>query len=434
MCFFGNLLGHKTEHFSWVPFFPFFRIFLLFSFLGLVGCSGKDIPDWVENPYSMYDIKRFVVGVGVGYSKESADESARAEILKQIKVKIKEEFEEKVVEKREEGRTETSPFFSEEAQRIAKAVVSGEIQGIIIKERFFDESERKWYSLAVFDRSAFTKRIKRELADIDSQILLGVKRAKEFLSSGDVVRAIEVLESQRKRITEFHAKSMLLRAIGEYYPPAFEMLLEKISHEISSSLKIKTYGRREYQSPFTQVSFKINFLYNGIPVRNLPFSVGIKGLFSEKKFSFVSGENGEAHVKVFVPLRAGSNLFHIKPDLPYVDAYATFEVFVNPLTFFVKGKGKIREVIENCISKNGFHISEKGYVFVVEPELTTRIIHRGKDFAGKDTFISSAELTLNFKRGENTIFSESFTSRNSGSSVEEANSRAIHSLMRNICD
>lgn len=397
-----------------------------------LSCSGRSSPIWIEKPYSLYDEKRFIVGVGSGISKEMADDSARLEVMKQMKMKITEKFREILTE---ETKGKFS-FQSEKVERTAESEISGEIEGMLIKERFYEKKEQRWYSLAVFDKSLFSKKIKREIADTESQILLGMKQAKEFLDVGDVVSAVRVLEKQEKLADLISAKILILLSLGENYQSIFKSLFDKLIYDLSS-VRISAEGEKQYSSPLTPVSFRVRIMYNGIPVRNFPISVKVKGLFSENKFSFVSGEDGYAKVRFLHPLRIGENTIYIEPSLPYIETQAVFQVSVKPATLLIKGDEKTTNIVAECLSKKGFYISsldeKKGYDFVVKPELTAKIVHEGKDFSGNRIFISSAELSITFLKDEDVIYSEKFSSKYSSRNKDEAIAGALNSLIKNFC-
>ncbi len=86
-----------------VFYLPIFFSFFFFLSIVSQNCGSKRFPDWIENPYKEFKSSEFIVGVGAGYDKDGADNSARADIIKQIQVKIKETFEEKSVLEKYQG-------------------------------------------------------------------------------------------------------------------------------------------------------------------------------------------------------------------------------------------------------------------------------------------------------------------------------------------
>lgn len=153
--------------------------FLILSFLclplSIAYCKGA--PKWVKTGKSMkYPDAFYMKAVGEGGSMEIADKMAVSRIGEQIQVSIKSEFS-MLKRVRTEGGEEVETT-NDSSISLESSVNMDNLEGVYVAERYFDESTKIYFSLAVLERE---KTISRLSADIKESF----SRSEEFYSMAD---------------------------------------------------------------------------------------------------------------------------------------------------------------------------------------------------------------------------------------------------------
>ncbi len=426
------------------------KVFLLsiapasFAFVSyiLVSCAKVKNPDWITKPYKNFNPQKYIVGVGVGYSKDDSDKSARTEILKQIKVDISEKLEVGTQAKitGAESKKESKKEKFEISEAISKKIreeIDGTLEGVIISERFFDKEKGIWYSLAVFDKSEFVKRLLREISEMDSNIFTEVKRISEgIFDLGRVGQELKKFVEVEKKLATVKSKEALLRALGGDYKAISQELFERVKNRLSN-LRVSLRTDTEFSEPITYIELEIFSDIDGMPAEGVPVRVKIKNGFSEKVYTVLTDENGRAKIADVVFFDYGQNRIEFSSDLPYVQILnttlvnsrrkITFEVD-SPYTF-------LKSAISKCILQKKLEVSESQGDYKIVGDLSYGLIYSGKNYKGEPLYISQALIVLSFvdPRTKVVIFEHSFSSKGVGETDKDAILRSVSSAISNLC-
>ncbi len=130
-----------------------FVFFFIFSVCLLFAAKRKE-PDWITLPVSVYPSETYMNGVGSGQTREAAE----LEAVKNLSavfgqtVKTNTVASKKMEQALEQGNV---AFSSTETmnQTITSQVNAENLIGIEVAEYFYQKSEKKWYAVAILDRS-----------------------------------------------------------------------------------------------------------------------------------------------------------------------------------------------------------------------------------------------------------------------------------------
>jgi hypothetical protein len=228
-------------------------------------------PGWVlGRGHKQYTHAQYLVGVG--FSKEntvSASESARAELSKNIRFKI----------------AATMKDYNSNDGSFVETFVKTEtdflLEGVQIKDGWFDSQKKVFYSLAVVKRKDVLTMIQDQVDKVVSTIDLTMNQANTFHDNG------EVLKSLVHYYDGYNESSKLLPLLRTYKSVSLFPEAPAVSTNIPSAIDFK----KKVQSIVSNIevekiddleSFVVKITYDGQALRNLPIK------FHGNSYNFVS--------------------------------------------------------------------------------------------------------------------------------------------------
>ncbi|MCS7213509.1 MAG: LPP20 family lipoprotein [Candidatus Calescibacterium sp.] len=409
----------------------FLHVYALIPF----ACGGSSRPQWVYEPYKLYDPKRYIVGVGYGMNINQADDSARQEIFKQIRLQMKSKLEHRAKMEMGTGKQES---FQMEEQVVGKieSMIEGEMAGIQLVQRYEDKKENIWYSLAILDKAEYSKKIRMRLSEKELEVTKMFKTVEEDIANGEVFRAISKLKDAKKRYAELEPEVALLSMLsGSLFPSFQEMINTKILN-FSDILSIQVENEELiFSEPFTFVSIRVRVLTkDGKPAKNFPIVARFQDLLVGSDLFQSTDDKGLASFSspIFV---ANRNRIEISSAMPEVKSTAYVYVSLRDKKYFkVSSESKaIQDFLASCLSKYGIELSSNpDYILQASPNV--KVESAGKDFRGNPFYIVgiSAEISV-LKGGKETVFKTTKYGKGGGSSPRESLESAFRNLLSNMC-
>jgi hypothetical protein len=150
----------------------------------IIGCHSllSSLPRWIQEPHQEYPPELYIVSVGSGDSRASAEEQARVNIAKVFETEIK--AREELVEKYTEVGTERKTCFSQSIELLRKTSLQTHrvLKNIVIDKVYFERSGKKYYALAYLDRQKTTRVLLQEIQENALFIERYYQKFKEELS------------------------------------------------------------------------------------------------------------------------------------------------------------------------------------------------------------------------------------------------------------
>ncbi len=415
------------------------KLFLLLplTLSAILCCSSRKFPEWIENPYKNLKSGEVIAGVGVGYDKEAADNSARSDIAKQIKVRVIETFEDKSVVERSQENQKSEEF----ARRKIEGKIEGILEGIIIKERFFDKENNTWYSLAILDVGKFTREKIRKISEIEGDILFNIRKIEDYISNSDIIdtpRLIEILSKLDEKIQTMRKEISALEIFGKSYNSIAEKKFDElISEKISNiSMDIST-DTNYFSSPLTFVHFDVKVKIQEKPLAWAPIEAQIREVFGgESKIKSITDEKGKAKIsqKVFLP--SGENLITIRISTPYIKTSRSTVFKSDSGSIFIEScPDFMLNEISRCILSANLKIdqNEENSKVRIKVDFSTNAVYQGKDFNGKPVFITEAIIKIVAVSKDGINIEDQFHGKGFGQSKSEAEKNAFNQAIKNIC-
>lgn len=417
---------------------PLFLLLLLsLTSFAITYCSSRKFPEWIENPYKNLKSGEVIAGVGVGYDKDGADNSARADIAKQIKVRIIETFEDKSVVESSQKNQKSEEF----AKRKIEGKIEGILEGIIIKERFFDKENKTWYSLAIIDVGKFTREKIKKISEIEGDILSNIRRIEDYISNSDIIdtpRLIETLSKLDEKIQVMRKEISTLEVFGKSYNSIAERKFDELIYEKLSDISMDISGDTTYfSSPLTFVHFDVKVKIQQKPLAWAPIEAQIREVFGgESKIRSITDEKGKARIsqKVFLP--SGENQITIRISTPYIKASRSkgFKtdsgiVFIESCPDFMKNE------ISKCIISANLKTdqNEENSKVRIKVDFSTKDVYQGKDFNSKPVFIKEAIIKIVAVSKDGINIENQFYGKGLGQSKSDAEKNAFEQAIKNIC-
>jgi hypothetical protein len=228
-------------------------------------------PDWVLGR-EHNSFRRAEYLVGVGFSKEntvSASESARAELSKNIRFKIASVMK--------DYNSNDGSFI----ESFVKTETDTLLEGVQIKDGWYDSAKKVFYSLAVVKRKNVLAMIQDQVDIVVSTIDLTMNQANTFHDNG------EVLKSLVYYYDGYNESSKLLPLLRTYKSVSLFPEIPAVSNNIPSAIDFK----KKVQSIVSNIevekiddleSFVVKITYDGQALRNLPIK------FYGNSYNFVS--------------------------------------------------------------------------------------------------------------------------------------------------
>ncbi len=131
--------------------------------------GGK--PDWVDGRAGSYAAERYLTGVGLGDTRQAAEDSAYAAISRIFQAKIDSRTQEweKYAQTEIKGKVRSTRDI--QISQLTSVATKKVLEDITIADIWVDASERLTYALAVMDRAHATTVLRERIAQIDRDAL-----------------------------------------------------------------------------------------------------------------------------------------------------------------------------------------------------------------------------------------------------------------------
>lgn len=367
-----------------------YRILILIA--GLSAVVFARVPDWVTGEYHRYPSQKYFTGVGIAETRDQAVERARADLIKQIKVKIESEL---TTEEREEAKGQKREVTSSVVSR-TKSSVDATVAGIEIGE--LEESDNKFYALAVLNKNNYFQSIRSEIDRIVAESDNLLTAAHNNIKEGQILNAFENYKKASPLVEDYVPKNELLVSLtGMSY----------MEQEIKSSQQVNTEMRNIIANLNMQMlsgnnqtaasgqylpnDLKIKVLYDGdsgmVGVNNFPVMARYKNgdIIEEKRTASngsvifrikavatgMSGQNGAAEIILspkVLPAEMRDMLSRSKVEVDY-------KIETPDLKFALANQGQseyeaLTGKIKNIVTGSGFEIdSQAPFVIKIDHDV-----------------------------------------------------------------
>lgn len=138
------------------------------TFLFIWGCAYAKKPYWLEKEHKKYGSKRYITGIGIGETRETAENEARANIAKVFNAKVESETQDfmQTIKKFEKKKVKAKSF--EDVQQLTKISTDKVLEGTIIAE--LKKHKKIYYAFAVLDKMKTTNILSDKIANLDIEI------------------------------------------------------------------------------------------------------------------------------------------------------------------------------------------------------------------------------------------------------------------------
>ncbi len=233
--------------------------------------NSPEPPDWVlGREHNKFVHAQYLVGVGFsGKNTVSASESARAELSKNIRFKIASVMK--------DYNSNDGSFI----ESFVKTETDTLLEGVQIKDGWYDSEKKVFYSLAVVKRKDVLAMIQDQVDMVVSTIDLTMSQANLFHTNG------EVLKSLVYYYDGYNESSKLLPLLRTYKSVSLFPEVPAVSTNIPSAIDFKKkvqsiVGNIEVEKIDDLESFVVKITYDGQALRNLPIK------FHGNSYNFVS--------------------------------------------------------------------------------------------------------------------------------------------------
>ncbi len=132
--------------------------------------SSAARPDWIENWSAQYPSAQYLAGVGIGYTRSSAEDFARGEIAKIFSAQVNvQESASQMETDRSGGNGESSSLLTSASQNVRTASHKV-LEDSRIAQDWQDPQSGQYYALAILDRQKASASLSQQIGDLDSQI------------------------------------------------------------------------------------------------------------------------------------------------------------------------------------------------------------------------------------------------------------------------
>lgn len=287
---------------------------LLIPFQGF--SEAKKKPDWIEGSSSKYPEAQYILGVGSGDERQSAEGAAFAAISRRFHAEISQKTEEweSYLQKDIKGKTETRRTVS--IDQLTSVSTNKVLENVSIVKTWEDKRKKRFYALAVMDRRQTESILQDRIQSLD-------KKARSLLNEGGSLPD----KIQRARNLRNALKALLLR---EAYNT--ELRVVNLSGKGIPDLIGLSNVNQDLQD-FLRKELKIEVSVTGPRSEDLRSSI-LEGL-TEKGFSVAGGANEN-------PFEAMENESSSADIL--IKGIIEFETVPNPQFKFVRWKTTIELV------------------------------------------------------------------------------------------
>ncbi len=130
--------------------------------------SGDKRPSWIDNPYSVFSERQYIVGVGSGDTRDAAEKNAIGQIARVFKTRVT--VDETLIESVMETFKNNKASLSTQSQMLNKTRLQSDInlKNVKIEQVYFSEKEGIYYALAYLDRNETAQMLQTDFEENDA--------------------------------------------------------------------------------------------------------------------------------------------------------------------------------------------------------------------------------------------------------------------------
>ena len=347
--------------------------------------KSPEPPDWIlGRGHKQYTHAQYLVGIGFSNKNTvSASESARSELSKNIRFKIASIMK--------DYNSNDGSF----VESFIKTETDAILEGVQIKDGWFDSQKKVFYSFAVVKRKDVLATIQDQIDTVMANSQLTMKQADTFYNNN------EILKSLVYYYDGYNESSNLLPLLRTYKTVSLFPEVPVISADIPSAINFKKkvqtiIGNIEVEKitdnesiRSKDVSFIVKITYDGKPLSKLPIK------FHGNSYNFVSrvlsNDNGICEVKTnsaiildednFAIVKAEIDLFALSKRFNHrlkKDLFGRLETL--DVTFKKFKEHKFQFSLNNASLWNGFWTAKSAFeigdqvVFFVESDVAGYLV------------------------------------------------------------
>lgn len=190
--------------------------------LACAAWAGARKPDWVDGSSVQYPRERYLVGIGMGDDRSSAEDRARGEISKifQTVVSVNTSLAESETNVSVGKKSENT--FSQAISQSVQTASKKALEGVQVVENWKDESTVQHYALAVLERAKGVRVINDKIGEFDKQALQWKSQMDQSQDKIGRVKAAMKLLALLKARAELNAELRVLDDSGKAVPAPFD--------------------------------------------------------------------------------------------------------------------------------------------------------------------------------------------------------------------
>jgi hypothetical protein len=159
--------------------------------LALSAAAAARKPAWVSGPDPRYPDATYATGVGVGNDLDAARANARGEISRSFQARVQQTLTDVQTESSaSSGKRRGAALGTQKSESHTQVTTDTLLEGVVIKETWFEKNSKKHYALAVLDKAALRKALSLQI--IEKEQVMNMARTKAEQASDPVVKIREL--------------------------------------------------------------------------------------------------------------------------------------------------------------------------------------------------------------------------------------------------
>lgn len=220
----------------------------------LIGASpGAAQPEWVTQPPAGSSLHVYGVGIAhstgdKAYDRQRADDVARTDIARQLRVTINARLTSTTAEDAEKGITQ-------DTRQVIESSVSITLDGVDIKNRYYDKKSKTYYALARLNRQSAAERIGEKIQSAAGRAAGFLRLATRYHTEGATYRAFLVMLQAAEERASVEIEEGIYRALAansvdalleaEGASSRFSPTLPEVDRRISDLVTSLSFGETE---------------------------------------------------------------------------------------------------------------------------------------------------------------------------------------------
>jgi len=172
-------------------------------------------PAWVSGADARYPEQQFITGVGLGDDLDVARANARAEVARTLESRVQQTLTDSQTETSTSRGKRQSPSLGTQTSGSNTLVTTDTfLEGVSVKETWFNKKTKKNYALAVLDKGALRRAIQTQTTDEEQIISSALASAEKATTPLDRVRELSRAKEAAERRNELVARRRVVDPVG----------------------------------------------------------------------------------------------------------------------------------------------------------------------------------------------------------------------------